>query len=89
MNVRELRAKLAELLEKAKGLVKLAETENRDLSEDENTEYEGWIAEVKALEIRIKRAEALEGIAIPPVPENRMEVPNVNTGGIGGGEEAE
>ena len=89
MNVRELRAKLAELLDSAKGLVKLAETENRDLSKDENTEYEKFIADAKALEARIVRQESLEGMAPPPVPENRMEMPNVSKLGVGGDEEVE
>jgi HK97 family phage major capsid protein len=89
MNVRELRAKLAELLDSARAMVKLAETENRDLSKDENTEYEKFIADAKELENRIIRREALEGMAPPPVPENRIEVPNVNTMGVGGGEEVE
>lgn len=59
MNVRELRAKRAEIVAKMRALVDAAETENRDLNEAENTSYTAYEAEVKSLDERIKRQETL------------------------------
>ena len=88
MNARELRSKRAELLDEAKALVEAAEAEDRDLSEDENTEYDQKVVEAQGLETRIQRLEAMPGPSAPP-PENRMEMPNVSNIGIGGDEEVE
>ncbi len=61
MNARELRAKAAELYQKAKALNDLAETENRAFNPEEQTQYDKDLAEAQDL---IKRAENQE--AIPP-----------------------
>lgn len=88
MNPRELRAKLAEILDKAKLLIDTAEGENRDLSEDESPKYDELIKEAQELEIRINRLEAHPEPSDPP--EQRIDgMPNINTMGIGGGEEVE
>ena len=68
MNARELRAKRAELLEKAKALVEKAEKEDRDFSPEEQTEYDGYIAEA---DVCLKRAERIES---HPEPDKRSPV---------------
>lgn len=59
MNVRELRAKRATLLDQAKALVIQAEAENRDLNEDEQSQYTDLLAQADQLEARAKRLETL------------------------------
>ena len=87
MNARELRAKRAELLATAQALLETSEGENRSFTEEENTEYDELVKEAGELEIRIKR---LENQPAPSAaPEQRIEIPAVNKGGIGGGEEVE
>ena len=87
MNARELRAKRAELLATAQALLETSEGENRSFTEEENTEYDGLVKEAGELEIRIKRLE--DQPAPLAAPEQRIEMPAVNQGGIGGGEEVE
>lgn len=62
ITARELRARRAELLDKAEALIKAAELEDRDFSEKETTEYDGMMAEADALEARAKRLEDMSGI---------------------------
>ena len=88
MNARELRSKRAELLDEAKALVEGAEAEDRDLSEDESTEYDQKVVDAQGLETRIQRMEAMPGPSAPP-PEQRIGVPNINRIGLGGDEEVE
>ncbi len=59
MNARELRAKLDEIKKKALAIVNAAEKEDRDFKPEEQTEYDGYMAEISSLENRIKRAESL------------------------------
>ncbi len=59
MNARELRARRASVLEQAQQLVTAAETENRDLNQDEQTQYDDLISEAESLERRYTRLEAL------------------------------
>ena len=58
MSARELRARRAGLLDKAVALVDVAEAEDRDLTEDEQAEYDGFLAKADGLEKRIARLEA-------------------------------
>jgi HK97 family phage major capsid protein len=59
MNVRELRAQRAKMLDQAKAMVMRAEGENRDLTEDEQGQYEDLIKQADGLEARAKRLETL------------------------------
>jgi HK97 family phage major capsid protein len=59
MNVRELRAKRANVLDQAKALVTRAEADNRDLTEDENGQYTDLLSQADQLEARAKRLETL------------------------------
>ena len=90
MNARELRAKRAELLDEAQAVIDASEGENRDFSEDETTQYDELIVKAQELEVRINRLEAHpEPSDPPPQGEGRIGAPNINTMGIGGGEEVE
>lgn len=62
MNARELRARRADILETATGLVELGEVEDRDLTIDEQEQYEGLINEADSLERRAKRLEAIPAV---------------------------
>lgn len=72
MNARELRARRAELLDQARAMVEAAETEDRNLTEDEATSYDDILEQAQAMEVRISRLEAM-----PEVPENAINVPNI------------
>lgn len=62
MNARELRDERAKKLEEAKALVEKAEEENRDFSQEEQSNYEGLIGEAETL---LKRAERMEQFPDP------------------------
>lgn len=62
MNVRELMAKRATLVGQARALVTLAETEQRDLSAEETTQFDGLMAEADKLQATIDRLGKLESI---------------------------
>lgn len=62
INARELRDRRGQLIDKAKELVKSAEVEDRDLTEDEQVEYDGWLVNADKLEARAKRLEDMTGI---------------------------
>jgi HK97 family phage major capsid protein len=59
MNARELRVKLNEKIAEGRALIEAAEKENRDLSSEEQTRYNGIKAEIESLQNRIQRAEEL------------------------------
>ena len=65
MNVRELRDRRASLIDEAKTIVEKGETEDRDLSHDEQVLYDQKFSEAEALETRINRLEALPEISEP------------------------
>jgi HK97 family phage major capsid protein len=59
MNIRELRAKRANVLDQAKALVTRAEGMDRDLTEDEQGQYNDLVSQADQLEARAKRLETL------------------------------
>jgi HK97 family phage major capsid protein len=63
MNAREIRAQRAQLLEDTQKLVIAAEAEDRDLSPEEKTNYDGNLAEADALLKRAERAEKIGEMA--------------------------
>jgi HK97 family phage major capsid protein len=74
MNAREIRAQRAQLLEDTQKLVIAAEAEDRDLSPEEKTNYDGNLAEADALLKRAERAEKIGEMAggLQGVIENRQ-----------------
>lgn len=60
INVRDLRDRRGQLIDKAQKLVKTAEVEDRDFTDDEKAEYDGWLADADKLEARAKRLESME-----------------------------
>lgn len=65
-HARELRQARATRLEEAAALVNAAEAENRDFTPDEQTAYDGLIAEADSLESRAKRLEAVTSQIVTP-----------------------
>jgi HK97 family phage major capsid protein len=57
---KELKESKAGIWERAQAIHALAKEEKRDLTEDQNTEYDGLIAEMRELDKEIKRAEEHE-----------------------------
>lgn len=64
---RELRAQRATILNEAKAIVEKAEGEDRDLTTDEQTQYDGKLTQADDLEKRAKRLEAIPG-DLPQAP---------------------
>ena len=62
VNARELRARRAELIEQAQEMSNQAEIEDRDLTDEEQEQFDGKIAEADALETRAKRIEDMAGM---------------------------
>lgn len=62
MNVRELRAKRAKCVADARALLDLAERENRELSAEEQQQYDRFMAEVDSLAASIEREERVSGL---------------------------
>jgi len=60
MNVRELMDKRATLVGQARALVNVAETEGRELSAEETTQFEAWMKEADDLDMKIERSRRLE-----------------------------
>ena len=60
MNSINLKESRAELVETMEGILDLAKSEGRDLSEDEQNSWEGFDTEIKALDKKIKIAERQE-----------------------------
>lgn len=88
MNAREIRAQRAQLLEDTQKLVIAAEAEDRDLSPEEKTKYDGNLAEADALLKRAERAEKIGEIAggLQSVIEDR-KTPAYNRIKLGDSEE--
>jgi len=61
--IRELKARAAELIEKMKALLDLADSEKRDLTPEETTQYEAFSADSDKLERDIERLTDLEARA--------------------------
>ena len=88
MDLKEL---LEQKLGEARALIDLAEGENRDFTEDEQTKYDGLLKEVESLESRIARQEQIEqreaNLSQPasqPVHQQRgVQIPNINTTSLG------
>ena len=62
MNSLKLKEERSSVMEKLDTLVKLAETENRELSADENVDFDSMTENVDELNKNIERAEKLESI---------------------------
>ena len=77
MNARELRARRAALLDQARAMNELAETEDRSFSDAETTDYDQLVADAEALEVRINRLESQ--------PENTPPPSGGNGAGVGAG----
>lgn len=75
MNARELRAKRSQLLQEARNMVDKAEAEDRDFTPEEQTQYDGLLAES---EVAGKRAERMESI-----PGDLPTAPAINRTGLG------
>ena len=72
MNSIELRQQLAAVWERAKQINDLSVTENRNLTTEEETNWNAANAEIVSLEARIKRQEVMERApAAPNAPEQR------------------
>jgi HK97 family phage major capsid protein len=67
--VRELRDRRATVLDAARALVEAAEAEDRDLTQEEQGQYDQHINEAGQLETRINRLESMP--ELQPVPQNR------------------
>lgn len=57
----DLRREAAELADQARALLETADGENRGLNEDENSQYDGLMAEIERLRADADRREKLEG----------------------------
>lgn len=84
MNVRELRARRADELDEARALIEAAEAEDRDLTEEEQAEYDERVQEAEKLNRRIERLEKLP--AVDPEPATR-KAPAYNKIPLGDNEE--
>ena len=62
VNARELRHRRGELIDKAQGMVKNAEIEDRDFTDEEQAKYDDMLAQVGQMEARAKRLENMEGL---------------------------
>lgn len=76
--VRELRARRAELITEAEGLVNAAEAADRDLTQEEQGQWDKLVADAQALEQRINRLENLPGDLPAPSGDRRRRAPAVN-----------
>lgn len=84
MNVRELRARLGDVLDEARTLVETAEGEDRDLSEEEQTSYQDYLDQAETLRNRITR---LEGVPEPEEQKRERRAPMQNKIALGDTEE--
>jgi HK97 family phage major capsid protein len=79
---RELRDNRASVLDKARLMVEAAEAENRDLSQQEQVQYNDMLSEAGSMEARISRLEAM-----PQTPQlGRRGAPAHLKGGLGDNE---
>lgn len=58
--LKALREKRTKLVAEMRGIIETAETEDRDLTAEETTDYDAKKAELDQLDVRIERAQALE-----------------------------
>lgn len=84
IDLQKLLADRQAALDEARKLVETAETENRDLSADEEKRYDELLQKAKDLEKRHQRAKDTTPPAPPadppaPAPEQRFSTPNVQT----------
>ncbi len=77
INARELRARRAELLDKAAGMIKDAELTDRDFTAEEAGQYDGLIAEADSLEARALRLEQMGGLQPAEQTVTRRQAPAV------------
>lgn len=71
MTLKEMREKRAKLVADLRGIITTAETEDRDLTAEEQTEYDAAKADLDALDVRIDRlagVEALEAAGTVVIP---------------------
>lgn len=70
MNITALRQKKADLLAKARAITALVATQNRDLTDEERTEFDGHMAAINSLNADIFRLESLMDLerTAPTVP---------------------
>lgn len=80
MDTNELKRSRAALLTQARALVDTAEAEKRDLTEEEQKQYNGFVADADAHEVRIKRAEDLDGRSGRFASTGPVTKPNPNDG---------
>lgn len=90
-NIVKLKQQRSDLISKARNIITRAENENRNLSAEENVEYDKWFAESAQLKTRIDRLEAHAALeseldrAGPRITSNTSHLPVTgNTGGMGG-----
>jgi HK97 family phage major capsid protein len=81
MDINALKRERAGLLAQARALLDAAEGETRDLTEEENTQYTGFVEQADALEGRIRRAEDLEGRSGRYASQGPATKPNPQDGG--------
>lgn len=72
--IENLRSELAETADEMRGLIDAAESESRDLNDDETTKFDGLHAKVEELRTRIARAEKANAL---PKLEQRDAAPEV------------
>jgi HK97 family phage major capsid protein len=89
MTPAELRRKAAELRGKIKQLVDAAETENRELTEDENATANDLRSQAEALERRAKLQDDLFAVPPPPPEPEGRRSPPVESERIEGGQSEE
>lgn len=92
LTLEELRQMRAEKIEQAGVILDAAETEDRDLNEDEQTRYDELLSDAETMQRRIDRREAQETrmaqlTQLAQVPAQRMDVPAVNQIPLGDTEE--
>lgn len=79
MNARELRARRGDVLDQAQALVLAAETEDRNLSEEEQDNYDNFISQADDLAARIERLETIpQPTAAPSSGNGRGQAPAFN-----------
>lgn len=64
MNARELRARRGEVLDQAHRLIESVEAEDRDLTEDEQSQFDGLVSEAEDLLQRAERLEKITGLTV-------------------------
>lgn len=63
LHIRKLQQDKASLFDQCKALINAAQAENRDLTEAEAAQFDGWQSQMTAISQRIKREETLEAQA--------------------------